>query len=170
MLTLRPMRPDDFERFWPIFHSVASARETYALDPDTTPEQARHYWLRLPLATQVAEVDGHLVGSYFLKPNGAGPGDHVCNCGYMVAESARGRGVARAMCEHSQSLARDYGFLAMQFNSVVACNDVAVALWQKLGFDIVGRVPRAFRHGRAGLVDCLVMYKWLGQGDVPLVP
>ncbi|WP_114152164.1 GNAT family N-acetyltransferase [Chromobacterium haemolyticum] len=163
MITIRPMNDGDFERFWPVFHAVVAARETYAFDPEMTWEQARELWLRLPLHTLVAEEDGTLLGSYFLKPNAAGPGGHVCNCGYMVAEEARGKGVARLMCEHSQKLARDSGFLAMQFNSVVASNEVAVALWRKLGFEPVGRLPRAYRHARLGLVDCLVMYKWLGD-------
>ena len=85
----------------------------------------------------------------------------------MVCAQARGRGVARLMCEHSQKLARQEGFLALQFNSVVASNEVAVALWHKLGFETVGRLPKAFRHARLGLVDCLVMYKWLA--DEPVV-
>jgi ribosomal protein S18 acetylase RimI-like enzyme len=80
----------------------------------------------------------------------------------MVAPAARGRGVARAMCEHAQMQARAMGYLAMQFNFVVSTNEGAVALWQRLGFEIVGRLPRAFRHPAAGLVDALVMYKWLG--------
>ena len=117
--------------------------------------------------TLLAEEDGELLGSYYLKPNAAGPGAHVGNCGYMVCEQARGRGVARLMCEHSQKLARQEGFLALQFNSVVATNAVAVALWHKLGFETVGRLPKAYRHARLGLVDCLVMYKWLA--DEPVV-
>lgn len=162
MITIRPMTDADFERFWPTFHAVVSACETYAFDPALTREEARRLWLSTPLHTRVAEADGVLLGSYFLKPNAAGPGAHVCNCGYMVTDAARGRGVATRMCEDSQDLARASGFLAMQFNSVVATNEVAVALWQKLGFEIVGRLPRAYRHARLGLVDALVMYKWLG--------
>lgn len=169
MITIRAMRPEDFPGFWPTFHAVANAQETYAYDPDLNQEQARALWLDLPLHTLIAEEDGVLLGSYYLKANAAGPGNHVCNCGYMVTEAARGRGVARLMCEHSQDLAREHGFLAMQFNSVVASNTVAVALWQKLGFDVVGRLPRAYRHAREGLVDCLVMYKWLEPGTTPLI-
>ncbi|WP_277964889.1 GNAT family N-acetyltransferase [Pseudomonas sp. RIT-To-2] len=161
MIQIRPMTAADFDLFWPTFQAVAAARETYAYDPALSAEQARHLWLELPLHTLVAEEDGVLLGSYYLKANAAGPGNHVCNCGYMVTEAARGRGVARLMCEHSQQLARASGFLAMQFNSVVASNEVAVALWTKLGFDTVGRLPRAYQHARLGLVDCLVMYKWL---------
>lgn len=161
MIHIRPMTDADFDAFWPTFQAVAAAQETYAYDPAVTAEQARQLWLGLPLHTLVAEEDGVLLGSYYLKANAAGPGSHVCNCGYMVTEAARGRGVARLMCEHSQRLARDSGFQAMQFNSVVASNEVAVALWTKLGFDTVGRLPKAYRHARLGLVDCLVMYKWL---------
>jgi ribosomal protein S18 acetylase RimI-like enzyme len=45
-------------------------------------------------------------------------------------------------------------FRAIQFNAVVASNTPAVALWQSLGFVIVGTVPDAFvspSHGDVGL-------------------
>ena len=164
-MQIRPMEPGDFIAFWPIFRDIVAARETYALDPDMDQEAARRLWCEAPLEAWLAEEDGQLLGSYFLKANAAGPGGHVGNCGYMVAPAARGKGVARAMCEHSQQRARERGFLALQFNSVVA-----VALWQKLGFDVVGRLPRAYRHPAHGLVDCLVMYKWLGEAEKLAMP
>ncbi|WP_414440352.1 N-acetyltransferase family protein [Burkholderia sp. 22PA0106] len=165
MITIRPITPDDFDRFWPTFQAIVEAQETYAFDPAVTKEAARALWIDLPLHTFVAEEDGELLGSYYLKPNAVGPGRHVCNCGYMVAPAARGKGVAQRMCEHSLQVARDAGFLAMQFNSVVATNTVAVALWQKMGFEIVGTLPRAYRHRTLGLVDCHVMYRWLGDTE-----
>lgn len=165
MIHIRPMTVEDFDAFWPTFQAVIQAQETYAYDPDMTHEQALQMWLHYPAHTLIAEEDGVVLGSYYLKANAAGPGDHVCNCGYMVAPAARGKGVARQMCEHSQQLAVKSGFSAVQFNSVVATNEVAVALWHSLGFDTVGRLPRAYRHARHGLVDCLVMYKWLA--DMP---
>jgi ribosomal protein S18 acetylase RimI-like enzyme len=79
----------------------------------------------------------------------------------MVAADAGGRGVARAMAEDSFARARAQGFTAMQFNFVVASNIPAVALWQKLGFAIVGRLPMAFDHPTIGLVDALVMHRAL---------
>eukprot|EP00980_Cylindrotheca_fusiformis_P005500 scaffold1170_cov122-Cylindrotheca_fusiformis.AAC.8 len=125
----------DFESFWPCFKSVIQAQETYAFDPNMTLEEAYRLWCELPLKT-FAFVDGdeHILASYYMKPNGMGPGDHICNCGYMVDAKAQGRGIARQLCEHSQRIAKELGFKAMQFNAVVSTNVVAVALWKKLGF------------------------------------
>jgi ribosomal protein S18 acetylase RimI-like enzyme len=102
-----------------------------------------------------------VVGTYYLQSNQKGGGAHVANCGYATLAQARGRGVARAMCIYSMETARQQGYLAMQFNFVVATNEGAVALWKSLGFEVVGRVPQAFRHPALGLVDALVMYRAL---------
>jgi len=77
----------------------------------------------------------------------------------MVADEARGRGVAREMCLHSQTLAKRLGYRAMQFNFVASSNVAAVALWRKLGFATVGVLPLAFEHPVLGFVDAFVMHK-----------
>ncbi len=118
--------------------------------------EARKTWLVDPMATYVAKESGVSVGTYYIKPNQPDLGAHVCNCGYIVAESARGRGVASLMCEHSQLEARRLGFLAMQFNLVVSTNEVSVHLWRKLGFEIVGSLPGAFKHSKHGFVDAFI--------------
>lgn len=160
-MNIRPMQAEDFAVFWPTFRAIIQAQESYAYDPQLSEDEARALWCDVPQETWLAEEDGVLLGSYFIKPNAAGPGAHVCNCGYMVAPAARGRGVAAALCAHSQQRGRELGFLAMQFNAVVASNTVAVALWKKLGYVEVGRVPGAYRHATLGLVDCLIMHQWL---------
>lgn len=160
---ITPITRPEFEAFWPVFSRVIQAQETYAFAPDMPMEQAYQLWCELPLKTYVYMEQGEVLGSYYLKANAAGPGSHVCNCGYMVSEQARGKGIARALCEHSQQQAMALGFKAMQFNSVVSANEVAVGLWQKLGFEIVGCVPKAYRHARLGYVDTFVMYKWLAN-------
>ena len=115
----------------------------------------------MPEKTFVAEEDGKIQATYYIKMNQPGPGDHVCNCGYMVSSQARGKGLATAMCEHSQNKAVELGYKAMQFNFVAASNEGAVRLWNKLGFDIVGRLPKALNHPALGYIDALLMYKWL---------
>lgn len=141
---IRPATPDDQNAIWRILQPVIRAGETYALPRDMTRDDTLAYWLGADRETSVAEIDGEILGTYYLRANQAGGGAHVANCGYVTAEAARGRGVARAMCEHSQALARERRFRAMQFNLVVASNEGAVKLWQTLGFAIVGRLPGPF--------------------------
>lgn len=136
--------------------------ETYALDPAMSEEEALKYWRAPSKRTFVAMGDGHeVVGTYYLTPNQAGGGAHVCNGGFMVCDQASGNGVARAMCAHALETARVQGYLAMQFNFVVSTNSRAIALWERMGFDVVGRLPHAFRHPREGYIDALVMYQEL---------
>lgn len=160
-MEIKEASAQDFDLIWPIFYEVAKAGETYAFRTDTSKEEALNIWVKTPRKTYIALDDGEVIGTYYLKTNHAGPGDHVCNCGYMVAASASGKGVATAMCEHSQAMAKELGYKAMQFNFVASTNIGAVRLWQKLGYDIVGRLPKAFNHPAKGFVDALVMYKWL---------
>jgi len=160
-MNIKEATKDDFEYIWPIFHEVVKTGDTYAFQMDTKKEEAAKLWLQVPRKTFVFEEEGNILGTYFIKNNLAGPGDHVCNCGYMVSSLARGRGLATAMCEHSQEIAKELGYKAMQFNFVVSTNEGAVRLWEKLGFEIVGRLPKACHHPTQGYVDAMVMYKWL---------
>lgn len=153
----------DFDQIWPIFHEIVAAGETYTYPQDTTREQAITLWMEIPRQTFVAEKNGQILGTYYIKTNQPGGGDHVCNCGYMVSSAARGSGLATTMCEHSQQVAISLGYQAMQFNFVAASNAGAVRLWTQLGFETVGRLPKAFRHPGKGYVDALVMYKWLSE-------
>ncbi|MCI0516780.1 MAG: GNAT family N-acetyltransferase [Woeseiaceae bacterium] len=161
-IAIRQFGEEDWSGTWSIIEPVLRAGDSYSFPTDMTAQQARDIWIRQPQATYVATDDaGRILGTYFLKANQPGQGAHVCNCGYIVAETARGRGVASAMCEHSQAEAIRMGFRAMQYNLVVATNEGAVRLWKKHGFDIVGSLPGAFRHPSAGYVDAYVMYKQL---------
>jgi len=160
-LVIREIGAAEFEAVWPLFHSVIAAGDTYSYPPDMRLEEARALWTTPPSRTFVAERDGRVIGCYLLRPNQPGLGDHVANCGYMVADDARGQGIASAMCEHSLDAARRAGFTAMQFNFVVATNTTAVKLWQRHGFEIVGTVPGAFRHATLGLTDIHVMHRAL---------
>lgn len=132
---------------------------TYALNQGMSEAEALAYWTGADKTTFVAEEDGTIVGTYYIRTNQSGGGAHVCNCGYMTSAAANGRGIARRMCEHSLQHARSLGYRAMQFNFVVSTNERAVRLWQSLGFEIVGRLPGAFKHPAHGYVDALVMYQ-----------
>ena len=161
--TIRPATPADWPAIWDILRPVFRAGETYAVDRDISESAARALWCDAPAATYVVAGAGAILGTYFIKTNHGGGASHVCNCGYVTAQDAQGRGIARAMCDHSQVAARAFGYRAMQFNMVLASNTGAVALWHKLGFDTVGTLPRAFDHPTLGPVDAYVMWKALSQ-------
>lgn len=158
---IRPAAAGDAHAIWNILQPVIHAGETYALDPEMTEAEALAYWLGADRETFVAEENGAILGTYYLRANQQGGGSHVANCGYMTSSQATGRGVARQMCEHSLNHAKARGFRAMQFNFVVSTNERAVRLWQSLEFEIVGRLPRAFKHPALGDVDALVMFRQL---------
>ena len=160
-MNIREAAEKDFDRIWPIFHEIVAAGETYAYPQNTTKDEALQIWLKAPRKTFVVEEDNQILGTYYLKTNQQGSGSHVCNCGYMVSSNARGKGLATAMCEHSQQVAKELGYKAMQFNFVASSNEGAIKLWSKLGFETVGRLPKAFNHPENGYIDALVMYKWL---------
>ncbi|MDE1465367.1 GNAT family N-acetyltransferase [Spartinivicinus sp. A2-2] len=168
------MSQQDFDEFWPTFEQVVTDQETYAFEPTMSKQQAYELWCLQPLETHVAveskattvvvndlEKAETVLGSYYLKPNAAGPSSHICNCGYIVIPQARGKGIAKQLCTHSQERAVALGFKAMQFNSVVSTNKCAVTLWKKLGFSIIGTIPKGYHHKKLGFVDTYVMYKWL---------
>ncbi len=160
-MNLRPATKDDDDTLWAMLEPVFRAGETYCLPRDIGREDALAYWSGPPHSVFLAEEDGVALGTYFLTPNQRGGGAHVCNCGFVTADAARGKGVARAMLLHALDTARSAGFRAMQFNFVVATNTRAIAIWESHGFAVVGRLPGAFRHPRDGYVDALVMYRQL---------
>jgi L-amino acid N-acyltransferase YncA len=161
MPTIRTARSEDADAIWAVVEPVIRTGETYCLPQSMTREDALAWWLMEGHEVFVAEEDGLVTGTYFLRANQQGGGSHVANCGYMTAEGAAGRGTGRAMCAHSLDEAKRRGFQAMQFNFVVSTNERAVRLWKSFGFEIVGRLPEAFLHPMAGYADAYVMYRRL---------
>ena len=160
-MEIRLAKASDADGIWALLRPVFRAGDTYAIDPQISRDAALAYWMDLPAATYVATQAGAIVGTYYIKTNQQGGGSHVCNCGYIVGEAARGQGLAAQMCAASQKQALALGFQAMQFNFVLESNTGAVKLWHRLGFETVGIIPKAFKHPNLGLVAAHVMFKWL---------
>jgi L-amino acid N-acyltransferase YncA len=158
---IRPATPADAAAIWRIFQAVVAPGDTYSFTTETTGREAVAYFLGPGITSFVAEDDGHVIGMYKLIPNRIGRGSHVSNASFMVDPSAQGKGAGRALGEHCLNEARRQGYEAMQFNFVVSTNTAGVNLWKKLGFEIVGTLPKAFRHATRGDVDAYVMHRFL---------
>jgi len=161
MTSIRSAAPEDDDAIWAILEPAFRAGETYPIPRDISRADALAYWRTSGNDVLVAEEDGAVVGTYYLRANNKGGGAHVANCGYMVAPVAMGHGVARAMCLDSLERAKRRGFSAMQFNFVISTNSRAVMLWQRCGFEVCGMLPGAFDHPEHGKVDALVMFRRL---------
>ncbi|KKZ14920.1 MAG: acetyltransferase [Candidatus Synechococcus spongiarum 142] len=162
MVRIRPLRLEDWPATWQIMEPVIRAGETLPFDPTMDAEAGYTIWVEAAQQAFVAvAADGQVLGTYHIKPNGPTLAAHVCNCGYVVAATARRRGIGSLMFSHSQDQALAFGFRAMQFNLVVSTNTAAVQAWQRNGMAIIGTLPGAFLHQRLGFVDAYVMFKVL---------
>ncbi|HVE57909.1 MAG TPA: N-acetyltransferase [Pyrinomonadaceae bacterium] len=178
MLEIRKATEADKPEIWKIIKSVISGGDTYPFAPDSGEEEMLAFWFGAGKWTYVAVwseppalagglndesdgLNGKIVGTFFLKANQPGLGSHIANAGYMVASEAKGKRVGRRMAEFSLEEARRLGFRAMQFNFVVKSNEIAVRLWQDIGFEIIGEIPEAFQHKEHGLTNALIMYRKL---------
>ncbi len=160
-MDIRQATESDWEFIWPIFRDVVATGNTYVFDPAIEKEDARDIWMGTGVTTYIALIDDKVVGTYIIKKNQPALGSHVANASYMVDPASHGKGIGRAMGEHSLIEATAMGFLAMQFNIVIATNTGAIRLWEKLGFSIVGTLPKVFAHRENGLTDAYVMHRFL---------
>lgn len=151
----------DFGAMWPIFQKVVAPGVSYVFAADTSYEDAYAYWFASGVTSYVAEDDGQIVGMYKLIANQRDLGSHVANASFMVDPDCSGKGAGKLMGQHCLQTAKAAGFQAMQFNFVVSSNEAAVALWKKLGFAIVGTLPKAYLHSELGYVDAYVMHRFL---------
>lgn len=160
-IIIRKAEAKDQARIWAILKPIFRAGETYAVETDISEADGLAYWTAGSYTSFVAKQDGKILGTYFVCPNQGGHGAHICNCGFATHKDAEGKGIARAMLEHSLETAPQMGFRAMQFNFVLASNLRAVAIWKKYGFEVIGQIPEAFDHPEDGFVDALIMHKRL---------
>ncbi len=160
---IRPAESADWSSIWPFLSAIVAEGETYCWPRDGSESEARTWWMAKAGGRVYVAVDedGTVLGSAELHPNQPAAGSHIANAGFMVAPSAAGRGVGRAMAEHLLEEAKDRGYRAMQFNAVVETNNRAIGLWRSLGFRILTTVPEAFEHPAEGLVGLHIMHRTL---------
>ncbi len=161
MIEIRKFIEADKPQVWEIIKTVIASGDTYVFAPDSPKEKMLEFWCSAEKQTYVAVSDERIVGTFFIKSNQPDLGSHIANAGYMVAPEAKGKGIGRKMAEFSLEEARRLGYQAMQFNFVVKSNEIAVKLWQNLGFEIIGEIPEAFQHKENGLTNALMMYRKL---------
>lgn len=161
MLNIRKAEERDKPAIWHIIRAVIAGGDTYVFSPDSSESEMMAFWFTADKHNYVAEIDGEVVATFWLRANQPGLGKHVGNAAYMVSPAAHGKGIGKKIALWSLDEARRLGFSAMQFNFVVKSNTVAVKLWQDIGFDIIGEIPDAFDYSKNGLTNAYIMYRKL---------
>lgn len=151
----------DWPGIWHVFQQVVATGDTYPYLPGIPEAEARDSWMARGHDVSVAILGEEIAGTAYFRANIVGLGDHIANAGWMVAPDFQGQGIGRGFADYVMGRAREAGFQGMQFNAVVSTNLAAIALWEALGFEIVGTVPDAFRHATRGPVAIHIMYREL---------
>ena len=162
-MQIREATSSDWPAIWPFLREILAAGETYSLPRDPSEAEARAIWMLGPPDRTVVAVDADdvVLGTAKMNRNHRGPASHIASASFMVDPASSGRGVGRALGEYVLAWARDEGYRAMQFNSVVETNTRAVALWRSLGFEVMTTLPEAFLHPRHGYVGLHIMWRVL---------
>ena len=114
------------------------------------------------------QQNGCIYGLYILHPNNVGRCGHICNASYAVRSNKRGLHIGKQLVADCLVQAKECGFGILQFNAVVASNMHARHLYERLGFQPLGTVPKGFRMKDGHFEDiCLYFYE-RQQVSIPL--
>ena len=108
----------------------------------------------------LAFVDGVFAGSCSFNGAERNRTRHRCTVGISLYRAFWGLGVGTALLEDILNTAGTVGYEQAELD-VVSTNAPAVALYQKLGFETTGTIPRAFKYKDGTYADFLFMVKGL---------
>ena len=159
-MKIRAYEEKDLPAMTAIWNEVVAARNAFPQTEPLTIEDARRFFAE-QTHTAVAEIDCKVVGLYMLHPNNSGRCGHIANASYAVKSDCRGHHVGEALVRDCLVSARNSGFRLLQFNAVVASNTAAIRLYEKLGFQHLGKVPGGFLLPDGRYEDILLFYHTL---------
>jgi len=153
---------EDDDALHQIFQEVAGMEGYFPNESTTFLEYQYQFFGRGSKVYVCKETStNEVVGSFYIKPNCPGRCDHIANAAYMIKESHRSKGIGTKLLEASLALAKEQGFLAMQFNMVLSDNTGALKLYKKMGFETIGTIPDAIRNSDGTYQDGYILYKRL---------
>lgn len=161
IIQIRKASKADYDQIWDIIKEVIRKGDTYAFSPETSKKEMLSIWCAPNTHTYVAILENKVVGTFMMKNNQPGLGSHVANAGFMVSQKYSGLSIGKKMGSFSIIEAQKLGYKAMQFNMVITSNKTAIMLWEKLGFEIIGEIPDAFKHKDLGYTNVYIMYRKL---------
>ena len=157
-LIIKEFQPNNLSQMTALWNDIVADGVAF---PQDTPldETTAHTFFREQSLTAVAVDDlDKVLGLYILHPNNVGRCSHIANASYAVDKRCRRQKIGEKLVKHSLSQAARLGFRIMQFNAVVASNEYALRLYQKLGFTQLGVIKNGFRTKDGEFVDIIPHY------------
>ncbi len=158
-LTLKPFAQEDEAKLYKNYQDVVDSGTQFPYECSSI----QGFYLEFfGLKSQVYvahSFEGEVIGGFFIKPNFSGRSDHIANAAYMIKNTHRGKGIGTLLVKASLEIAKDLGFRAMQFNMVLSQNLIALKLYQKLGFNIIGTIPRAIRSSDGSYQQAYILHR-----------
>ena len=161
MLEVKEATAQQFDEIWPMFAEAVRSGESYPYPMGTTKEQGRDFWFAPGARVYVGYLNGQAAATRYIVPNKSGLGSHVANTGVIIDQKFRGRGLGKSMMEFGLKKAKELGFRAIQLNLVVEKNLASLAICKEYGFEVVGRLPKAFHYKGEEYVDAFVLFREL---------
>ncbi len=148
-IEIRHVEPEDYEALRRVFNGQKAIAGTLQL-PFPSAEAWRKKLADLPegLHSLVACVEGEVISTVNLSTNSRPRLRHTGNVDLIVRDDFQGKGIGSAMMEAVLDLADNWLGLRRVSLTVFVDNTVAIALYEKFGFEIEGTHRQdAFRDG-----------------------
>ena len=142
-MRIRQFKTEDSKPAAEIWNSIVEDGIAFPQMETLSTEEARNFF-ESQSYTGIAEDNGDIIGLYILHPNNVGRCGHICNTSYAVKKGIRGKHIGEQLVKDSMAVGKRLGFKILQFNAVVATNEIALHLYKKLGFTQLGRIPGGF--------------------------
>ncbi len=148
----------DEKGLYEIFQEVVNSGSQFPYESSSMEEFHRQFFTPQGQVYVCHSMEGKVIGGFYLRANFSGRSSHIANAAYMIHHSYRGRGLGSLLIKASLYFAKNLGFQAMQFNMVLSQNILAVKLYERLGFNIVGAIPEAVRNPDGSYQDGYIMH------------
>lgn len=163
-LLLRSAEESDAEAYLAYYHAAHSETDFLTTYPDESRHDAEDMARRLAQAKDSADsveicafADGQLVGSAGVNMvRNRDKTRHRAQFGISVVRQFWGVGIGQALTQAAIDMARQMGYLQLELE-VVAENEAAIHLYEKLGFAEFGRNPLAFRTRQGRWQEVVLM-------------
>lgn len=158
-IVIREYTSSDVNKMVEIWNEVVEEGVAFPQTEKLTAEEGTEFFRAQSYCAVAENTDTRSIeGLYILHPNNVGRCGHISNASYAVSSGLRGKHIGEGLVSDCIKKAGELGFKLLQFNAVVAANIHARHLYERLGFNLVGIIPKGFLLKNGSYEDICVYY------------